>query len=176
VIRSVLSSGLESHISFAKSFVRCVLTFSGVIIHFSDGKTAEGILLVGADGVKSKVRRQLVPEQKLVDTEGRYFFGKTPLTPKFLERFNKAAAGLSIVQDTRKELPLSCLLEPMRFRDNEYRKDLPRDYVYWVFGSMKPFFGQDDSQLLSLTRETAAIETMRLTKNWDGSFRVLFEL
>jgi hypothetical protein len=112
-----------------------------------------------------------------VDTEGRFFFGKMPLTPKFLECFNeKASVGLSIVQDTRKDLPLSCLLEPMRFRDNEFRKDLPWDYVYWVFGSMKPFFEQDDGELLNLTRETAATEAMRLVKDWNESFRVLFEL
>lgn len=180
VMRSVLLSGLEPLISFSKSFLRYETTASGVVAHFADGMKVEGILLIGADGVKSRVRKQLIPDHKLVDTEVRVFFGKTLITPKLLEKMNEKAAkgGITIIQDSRKEgPPLSCLLEPVRFRDEaRLEEDLPASYVYWVFGAMKPFFSVPDEKLLALRGENAASETIKLTNDWDKGFRCLFEL
>lgn len=64
----------------------------------------------------------------------------------------------------------------MRFRDNEYRKNLPSDYIFWVLGSMKPYFEQPDSELLPLDKETVFKKTLTLTQDWDPSFKVLFDM
>ena len=52
-----------------------------VTAFFTNGATATCDLLVGADGTKSKVRKQLLPEAKLEDTGIRAIGGKIPITP-----------------------------------------------------------------------------------------------
>jgi salicylate hydroxylase len=55
-----------------------------VRVTLSDGTTAEGDVLVGADGVGSVVREGLLPEVEVVDTgvRGLGLFARTPLTPE----------------------------------------------------------------------------------------------
>lgn len=177
VLRSVLMRGLEEHVEFGREFEGFEILPGGVRVRFVGGGEVEGVLLVGADGVKSRVRKQFLPEHRLVDTEGRWFYGKTTLTSELLEGLNEnATKGLLLVRDTTKEVPLSLLLEPVRFKDNEFRSELPDDYVYWVLGSRKDCFEMDDAQLLKLTPEEAAAETQKLTAHWDASIRILFAL
>ena len=49
----------------------------------SDGTTAEGDVLVGADGIRSAVRKQKLPATTVIDAgvRGLGVFGRTPLTP-----------------------------------------------------------------------------------------------
>src|SRR5436190_13270913 len=49
-----------------------------------DGSSAEGDVLVGADGVHSAIRRDLMPHVEVVDTgvRGLGLFARTPLTPE----------------------------------------------------------------------------------------------
>ena len=50
----------------------------------ADGRTAEGDVLVGADGVLSAVRRALMPDVEVIDTgvRGLGVFARTPLPPE----------------------------------------------------------------------------------------------
>jgi 2-polyprenyl-6-methoxyphenol hydroxylase-like FAD-dependent oxidoreductase len=105
VLRSVLASGLESRIEFGKAVSGFETRPDGVILRFSDGSQVEGCLLVGADGTKSKIRQQLLPGYDFVDTEGRWFYGKTTLTPELEARFNKhCLKGLTLVQDKTRQV------------------------------------------------------------------------
>src|SRR6201992_3355242 len=79
VMRSVLVSGLEPYLEFGREFTSYDTVDSGIIVRFKDGSEAKGRLLVGADGTWSRVRRQLLPQFGLMDTEGRLVYGKTPL-------------------------------------------------------------------------------------------------
>jgi 2-polyprenyl-6-methoxyphenol hydroxylase-like FAD-dependent oxidoreductase len=177
VLRSVLIRGLESFIEFGKEFEKFKTTPEGIIVKFGDGTEVTGSILVGADGAKSKARKQLLPGHQFIDTEGRWFYGKTNLTPELERTFNGVALeGLTLVQDQTKEIPLSLLLEPVRFKDNEFRGDLPADYLYWVLGARKDFFAADDTELLGLSPEESAAMTRKLTSNWDTSFHALFNL
>ncbi len=177
VLRSVLMSGLEPFVEFGRGFKEYEQTPTGVKVRFTDGKEVEGSLLVGADGTKSGVKKQLLPDHIFVDTEARWFYGKTTLTPEFLEKFDsRAAQSLTRIQDKTNEIPLSLLLEPVRFKDNEFKKDMPADYIYWVLGSRKDTFAMDDAKLLKLTPEEAVLETQKLTTHWHPSIRVLFAM
>jgi 2-polyprenyl-6-methoxyphenol hydroxylase-like FAD-dependent oxidoreductase len=175
VVRSVLIKGLENFVEFGKEFLKYELTPNGITVHFTDKSTAEGILLVGADGTKSRVRKQLLPNHVFMDTEGRWFYGKTTITPELLSELSEHVAnGFALVQDRTKEVPFSLLCEPVKFQDNEFRSGLPRDYIYWVLCSRKDNFEIDDAQLFKLSSEEAVAETLKLTAHWDSSFRALF--
>src|SRR3954447_12983352 len=56
----------------------------GVRLLLADGSTAEGDVLVGADGVHSAIRRTLLPDVEVIDTgvRGLGVFARTPLPPE----------------------------------------------------------------------------------------------
>jgi 2-polyprenyl-6-methoxyphenol hydroxylase-like FAD-dependent oxidoreductase len=61
-LRHLLLAGLDDAVHFNKQFVRYDLSGpETVTAFFSDGSSATGNLLVGADGARSRVRRQLLP-------------------------------------------------------------------------------------------------------------------
>ena len=128
-LRYVRSSGLGSLLEYGKELDKHEDGEDSVTVTFKDGSTARGCLLVGADGVWSKIRSQLLPSYALVDTKGRLIYGKTEVTSDFIAKFSpEAMNGLTFIRDSKREF--SCLLEPMRFNTNE--RDSPSDYVYWV--------------------------------------------
>ncbi|MFJ2610011.1 FAD-dependent oxidoreductase [Streptomyces sp. NPDC091279] len=53
----------------------------GVTAHFADGSTADGDLLVAADGLNSTVRRGLAPDVRPVYAGQRVFYGYTDAVP-----------------------------------------------------------------------------------------------
>ena len=179
VLRRVLFEGLEEFVVFGKEFLAYEsVPEGGVKVRFSDGSEVLGSLLVGADGARSRVKAQFCPGQELVDTEARWIYGKTTLTEEVVRRFNgEALRGLTVVQDGRVEgMPRTLLLEPVRFKDNEFRSGLPDDYVYWVLMSRKDGIDMDDAELLNLDAGEAAALARNLTNDWDASFQALFEL
>ena len=168
VLRSVLMDGMETYVVFGKAFERYEETPVGVKIYFRDGSQTEGRLLVGADGATSQVRRQLLPAFRLLDTKGVFLYGKTVLTKDLETRLNpKYLQGLTVVRDLTQSAPMTLLLEPVRFKDNEYKSEMPDDYIYWVLMNHD---GQRDSKLLY------SCETNALTEHWHTSFRALFDL
>lgn len=176
VLRRVLIQGLEDCVSFGKEFSKFdVLSDNTVKVHFNDGTEIVGCMLVGADGTRSRVRKQLLPSIKLIDTEGRFIYGKTPLTKEVEQKLNKHADFFCIIQQPIKGRVLTCLMEPVRFKENEFRKELPEDYIYWVLGGCKDIFDMGDDELMKLGPEECAAESIRMTKQWDESFHVIFD-
>ena len=74
------------------------------------------------------------------------------------------------------ETPLTLLLEPIRFANNAHRKDLPVDYIYWVLISRTDLFETHTKELPYLNGEESAKLSLKLTQEWDPSFRALFHL
>ncbi|MCJ1455672.1 hypothetical protein MMC28_006028 [Mycoblastus sanguinarius] len=180
VLRSQLIRGLEEYVEYGKEFSSYEIMPSGVTVKFGDGSEAEGSLLVGADGARSRIRRQFVPQHGLIDTEGRLIYGKTVLTPELTERMEKQSlSGLTLIQDPTHDAPLSLLLEPIRFKDNEIRGELPEDYIYWALIARKDILNQDDAgdaAMLKSSDEDAATLAQTLTSHWHSSFHALFDL
>ncbi|KAL9040608.1 MAG: hypothetical protein Q9214_004420 [Letrouitia sp. 1 TL-2023] len=134
VLREVLLSGLDKCITYGKEYSHYEFTDLGNIAHFTDGTSTTGSLIVGADGVRSAVRRQYLPSLKVLDTKSRPVYGKTPLTPSFQTRIlAKAMECLSLIKDS--VTGSVTLMEVIRFLPKHRRRDkrdLPADYVYWV--------------------------------------------
>jgi 2-polyprenyl-6-methoxyphenol hydroxylase-like FAD-dependent oxidoreductase len=64
VFRKILMQHLN--VQFSKRFARYEEDRDGVTVHFEDGTTARGSILIGADGANSSVRAQLLPDFKPV--------------------------------------------------------------------------------------------------------------
>ncbi|MEU6410853.1 NAD(P)/FAD-dependent oxidoreductase [Microbispora sp. NPDC046933] len=80
-LRDLLLTGLDDVVRFGKKFERYERTEDGrITAFFSDGTTATGDVLVGADGVNSPVRRQYLPQARRVDTDAVGVGFKLPLT------------------------------------------------------------------------------------------------
>jgi 2-polyprenyl-6-methoxyphenol hydroxylase-like FAD-dependent oxidoreductase/ubiquinone/menaquinone biosynthesis C-methylase UbiE len=80
-LRELLLAGLDGVVRFDKRFERYEQTQHGrVVVHFTDGSRALGDVLVGADGVGSRVRQQYLPQAQIVDTDAFGVGLKLPLT------------------------------------------------------------------------------------------------
>ncbi|KAI9930161.1 hypothetical protein ASPWEDRAFT_48314 [Aspergillus wentii DTO 134E9] len=174
--RRVLMTGIEEFVSFGMQFERYSLREDGVRAHFQDGSIIDGGLLVGADGVRSRVRKQLIEQFYILDTGMRIVYGKTPLRAD-LEAALPADClrGMSLVvdeSDARKTL----LLEPIRFdRSHQLPFALPENYVYWVLLAHTSAMSIPDDELLRLKNDESADLAVRLTQHWTPALRVLFE-
>ncbi|SDM45247.1 FAD-dependent oxidoreductase [Nonomuraea jiangxiensis] len=82
-LREVLLTGLAESVRFGMDHRRYERLDGGVRAHFADGRSVDGDLLVGADGVGSRVREQLLPGA-VVDDLGWALYGRTWITPALL--------------------------------------------------------------------------------------------
>ncbi|EIN06040.1 FAD/NAD(P)-binding domain-containing protein [Punctularia strigosozonata HHB-11173 SS5] len=167
-LRQVLMHGLVDQIRFGKTFVKYTLDPSSptpVTAHFADGTTASGTFLVGADGVRSAVRATALPADipGLVDTDGRFIYGKTLFSPELTSRVPPEATERMTVISTKPaavpgpgmalpplpavddpaDAPVTLFMDMVRFSRSEAQVaaqqqaqlDPVPDYIYWVLGS-----------------------------------------
>lgn len=83
-LRQILSGRLAESLTVDSPVVSYVEDADGVTATLADGRTARGDLLVAADGIRSAVRQQKLPEVTVVPTgvAGIGVYGRTPLTPE----------------------------------------------------------------------------------------------
>lgn len=185
VLRNVLLQGLEEHISYDKKFEAYkVLGDDGTVqVRFADGTVERGTLLVGADGVRSGVRRQLLPGFPILDTEGRSIFGKTDLTTQVAAKLPKefqSGMCLASVPGPASEHPSKLLFEVMRFDPAARALGLgvPDDYIYWVFCTRQDVTDTQVaglSELLSFSSAESAGLAQALMRDWHKSLRSIVD-
>lgn len=154
-----------------------------VTLYFKDSTTATGTFLIGADGVRSRVRAQHLASIKTLDTGGRIIYGKTPLSSDFTSLFPaELQQRMSRIKDFSSAVPVGALLEAIRF-PHEKEGDLtaqkgpklPEDYMYWVLTAQKDSFPITDEELTRMSTERAARLAQELTAHWHPSLRALVE-
>jgi 2-polyprenyl-6-methoxyphenol hydroxylase-like FAD-dependent oxidoreductase len=98
-LREVLLSGLDSVVEFGREFDRYELLPDGsVTAHFTDGSTAVGDVLVGADGVRSAVRHQYLPDAGPVPTGALGIGWTVPLDGADSQRIpERLRAGMNMI-------------------------------------------------------------------------------
>lgn len=177
VMREVLLTGLEKNIFNEKHFEKFSLTNSGDVATFADGSTEAGSLLIGADGVRSAVRKQYLPQMKILDMRGHLIYGKTPLTPGFENKILSAAAErMSGIRDHK--LGTVTLMEAIRFPpvgQLPEKPALPKDYMYWVMALPGVNSPITEDELRGLSNKQAADVADRLTRHWHPSLRPLID-
>ncbi|OBR10554.1 O-methyltransferase [Colletotrichum higginsianum IMI 349063] len=193
--RTTLMSGIEDCMQFSKELTSYKTDEDRGVVSamFKDGGSAEGRFLVGADGLHSVVRRNLVPTHKIKDTGAACIYGKTPMSPDVLAKFpEKGMRWMTIVSDQTPMLqsciigdaPVTLLLEPIRFSEvSRSQHQLPADYIYWALIGPEARFRPDGeastSKVSSSASAQAATEAARLslsiTQEWHPSIRSVLE-
>lgn len=177
VIRNVLLQGLEQYIEFGKKLEKYEFADDGsVTAHFADGTSATGRMVVGADGVRSHVRRQLVPGHVLLDTELRAVFGKTPIPDGIPSPIRDTVdKGLSVVSEEHPQGRAVLFTDTMRFKHEHATATvaLPVDYIYWVLCFAEARAGVDDRRLTTYTPEQSARLAEDLTQAWNEQDRAI---
>lgn len=178
VLRDLLLEGLEDSVLFGHKLRKFDISDEAVVAHFENGTSYEGSMLIAADGGGSIVRRQHLPQHRLLDTGIRCIYGKTLLTEELLQAFPAMAepcAFIGVDELNTNGKQLAIFVETMRFQENEMRADLPHDYVYWVVLGDQDFFLEPDQSLLSLTGTDAAQLSGKITEHWHESIKSLLK-
>ena len=79
-LRQILLTGLDEAVRFNQALESYESGPDGVVAHFKDGSTAHGDILIGADGVRSAVRRQRAPACDTADAGITAIYGRVPLS------------------------------------------------------------------------------------------------
>ncbi|WP_433280452.1 FAD-dependent oxidoreductase [Pseudonocardia xinjiangensis] len=192
-LRQVLLTGLEDVVSFDRKFVRYEQHDNGTVTaFFADGSHATGDLLVGADGTSSAVRRQHLPQARLVETGLFAVTGKLPLTDETRALLPpRVLRGVSMVYAPHGN---GAILHVMEFpwdhdgtvkhgiggNDAELLRAWPglafdntRDYISWGFSAHRRRLPADFMRL-----DGAALHRIVLdaTTTWHPDLRELFRL
>lgn len=86
-LRDALLLGLDGVVRWDKEFTRYEDAEDGTVtVHFADGTSETGDLLVGADGSNSRVRVQRLPGVERVDLGVLNIAGRVALTPELAEQ------------------------------------------------------------------------------------------
>jgi len=188
-LRQVLLTGLEQHIHFDKTFTRYEQHANGsVTAFFDDGTQATADLLVGADGARSKVRRQLLPEARLENTGIVSIAAKVPMSeasrallpPKVLDGITliNAPKGFGAIVHVM-EFPWGAdgLKEGPGGGDAELLTRWPgllfdntRDYLMWgVWGALRNL----PANPKSLSQPALLALATEITDGWHPNLRAL---
>ncbi|WP_323119333.1 FAD-dependent oxidoreductase [Burkholderia alba] len=133
-LRQVLLTGLDDCVHFDKTFVSYEPHPDGRVgALFADGTRATADLLVGADGARSKVRRQLLPHARLEDTGILSVGAKVPMTAENRALLpSKVLDGITLVTAPK---GYGAILHTMEFN--------------WDRAGVKPGVGASDAALLA---------------------------
>jgi 2-polyprenyl-6-methoxyphenol hydroxylase-like FAD-dependent oxidoreductase len=168
--RQSLLTGLGDTVQFGRSLASYQIDDAGrVRVEFADGGSDEADLLIGADGVGSAVRRQLLPHATLKDIGVRCVYGRMWLndtTDKLLpEDFDR---GFSWVADPT---GYGAGFATVRFRTPV---EGASDYLMTVLSATSERMGLTDEQLFQLSPEDLWKLTIEATTDWHPTVREFF--
>jgi 2-polyprenyl-6-methoxyphenol hydroxylase-like FAD-dependent oxidoreductase len=160
--RRALMTGLDDVLVFGKQFTSYAGTADGrVEIRFDDGSAETADVLVGADGVGSRVRAQLVPDFEVIDSGIRCLYGKIPLTPAVRSVVPPAfLRGFCFVTEGAGP---SAAFAPVLFRTppEEYG-----DYLMAVMTGTQEQLGHSDNELFGMPAEELWSVVIKQVSGW----------
>ena len=190
-LRQVLLAGLGNSVHFGKRFERYEQRPDGrVVVFFDDGSTAEGDVLVAADGVNSRVRKQYLPGNDPVETGVINLGGRVSLTDGVMAMlpaamldgpamvFPQAPASLFLAawKRTPEADEAIRMLTGLRGDDDSAMED-EGGYVVMALGARPEYFGLDVKTNLNAMSagEMRAILRSRMHA-WHPNLRKLAEM
>lgn len=172
-LREVLICGLEDHVHFGKHFSHFnTNTDETVQIFFDDGSSIVSSVLIGADGVNSHMRKQLMPEAEPTDTGAVCIYGRVT-DQQMLQNLAHSTLwqGATVVFADG----FAAIIDAMHFREPlpQLAKSLmPNcqlsavdDYLYWALIGPRTRFGFQPDVDLPQNELQTLVATM--THDWD---------
>ncbi|GAA2150433.1 FAD-dependent monooxygenase [Kitasatospora kazusensis] len=192
-LRQVLFTGMDDIVSFDRTFTHYERLPDGrVTAYFEDGSEETGDLLVAADGVGSRVRRQYLPHARVEEAGIISIAAKLPATPEALALLPEHVRnGIGLVFGPKGH---TCILHTMEFpwdgagrvkegiggNDADLVGQWPgllfdntRDYVNWGFWAATDKFPSD---VMKLDGRQLIDLVLELTPGWHPALRELFRL
>ena len=166
-MRKFFLSGCESFIHWSHHVTSYELTPSGVRAIFADGsKSVEGEMLVGGDGIYSKIATQLSQGKlKVYDTGARGIHGQAPTTA-----FKDLGEGVwRMIDDSN---PKGSVFVITNVRPGDM--DDPSVQFGWTMGAQPGVINAPNDNF-SLIGTPAAEIAKTLTANWHPRLKPLFE-
>jgi 2-polyprenyl-6-methoxyphenol hydroxylase-like FAD-dependent oxidoreductase len=179
-LRQILLSGLGHAVRFG---ARCTgyetLPGGRIRAHLAGGGSADGDVLVGADGAGSVVRRQYLPQARVVDTGVRCVYGRTPLAGLDLpgplwdgfcpvSDLRRLGLALGLVQFPEPPAAAAARLAP------GVRLTAGEDYVMWSLAARRGVLGRDDDLF---ARGPAALHALaaEAVAGWHPQLRAIVD-
>jgi 2-polyprenyl-6-methoxyphenol hydroxylase-like FAD-dependent oxidoreductase len=167
--RQGLLTGLADTVRFGQTVAGYQILDSGrVRVNFAEGGSDEGDLLVGADGVGSAIRRQLLPHAATRDVGLRCIYGRMTITETtdtlIPEDFNR---GFCWVADER---GYGAGFATVRFRS---RPDGAPDYLMITLVATPERLGTPDDKLFDLPSGKLWQIAVEATTDWHPAIRKL---
>jgi 2-polyprenyl-6-methoxyphenol hydroxylase-like FAD-dependent oxidoreductase len=163
-LRNTLLEGIGEVTVFGAQVVGYTVQEGGVAARFADGTTSpSGCLLIGADGVRSVITRQLTKGAlKVFDTGARMIHGSSPVAA-----FEGLGTGVfSVREDTRRGGRIVMITNTVR------RTQTPS--FGWVLGGTPGAFSAPNDDF-SVVGKPAADLSRELTAKWHDRLRPIFE-
>lgn len=172
-LRQILAEGLEDTVVYGKTFQSFEKTQGGQIVaRFENGSSAEGDVLVGADGAASRVRRQLLPDAKRVETGLVMVMGKLPLDPLVRREAPPALfKGPTLVLGPGGCSMFAGAVEYPPSSGSDYDRD---EYVMWGFSAHHKSFGLASAAADVALADARAAVLAQMT-DWSPNLRWLVE-
>ena len=166
-MRKLFLEGCEPYIQWSRHVTGYELTDNGVHALFSDGtKSDEGSMLVGGEGIYSKVAKQVSGGKlKVYDTGARGIHGQAPTTA-----FKELGEGVWRAVDETRENGRVFVITNVRSGD----MDNPNVNFGWTMGG-QPGVIEAPNDDYSLIGAPAAEMAKSLTAKWHSKLRPLFE-
>lgn len=167
-MRKVFAQGCEDHIEWSKHVTGYELTDDGVKAIFADGsKSVEGSMLIGGEGIYSKVAKQLSGGKlKVYDTGARGIHGQAPTTA-----FKGLGEGVHRLRDDSRG-PGNAVFLITNVRPGDM--DDPNVKFGWTMGG-EPGAVRAPNDDYTLVGKPAAQLAKELTKDWNPRFKPLFD-
>ncbi|KAI1145063.1 hypothetical protein F4825DRAFT_444829 [Nemania diffusa] len=166
-MRKLFLSGCEEFVDWGHQVVGYESTASGVRAIFADGsKSIEGELLVGGEGLYSRVAEQLSGGKlKVYDTGARGIHGQAPSTA-----FKGLGEGVWRIADNSRTDGRVFIITNIRPGE----RDDPNVVFGWTMGA-QPGVIRPPNDDYTITGATAANIAKDITKDWHPRLRPLFE-
>ena len=182
-LRQVLLTGLDEQVFFGKKFFSYEQLADGSLtVHFEDGTTATGDVLIGADGAGSRVRKQRLPQARHEDTGIVSIGGKLAMTAQSRALLSeKMFNGMSMIMAPK---GFGAIIHSLEFAPNRanaeflarwpaFADNIAHDSIGWGLWAARRNFREDPAQLG--TAELLRL-VQELTRAWHPNFRRLIQL